>query len=126
MLTLFGTLLYEYAPEETIYAKRFNNMIVIDNHFKGHGLYYLRGAEKNFTLPSNLQRAAMNMELCPFKYSVTYDNYTRCLAEFAELPEVEVVFGTEVHKVSITENVTALQNVNFEHKGQHVHAEADF
>lgn len=54
-------------------------MVVIDNHFKDHGLYYLRGAGKNFTIPSNLQRGALNMELCPFRYSATYDNYTQCL-----------------------------------------------
>ena len=79
MLAFFQLTLSEYAPGEVIDAVRFNNMVVIDNHFKDHGLYYLRGAGKNFTIPSNLQRGALNMELCPFRYSATYDNYTQCL-----------------------------------------------
>lgn len=66
------------------------------------------------------------MELCPFKHSATYENYTRCLSEFAELPEVEVVFGSEVHKINITKNETVLQNASFEHQETHVRAEVDF
>lgn len=54
MFALFQTALFEYAPGEVIEAMRFNNMIVINNEFPGTGLYYLRGAGKNFTAPANL------------------------------------------------------------------------
>lgn len=126
MFALFQLSLSAYAPGEVVDAARFNNMIVINNDFEGSGLYYLRGDGKNFTAPSNLQRGALNMELCPFKYSATYDNYTRCLTEFAGLSEVEVVFGAEVHKINIVKNETALQNASFDHQGKHVHADVDF
>ena len=66
------------------------------------------------------------MELCPFKHSATYENYTRCLAEFDALPAVELVFGKEVHALSIVNNTTVLENATFTRQGERVHVEADF